>query len=243
MHTFKIGDKVKKKDGTVFSDGNLVNTIRKCPEADEYLLGDVPWVANGWISPDAIELVKELKSLFDWNAKPGEKFIWRGKNSTGIAETIREIPFNNTYISDRGFTMVDNKPYWEKITTNTSSITDNAIISRKAVPEEGSITNTRILDSPDGGPSQYYDFPFHSWVTVNDMVEHLAERQWGKHSWIFKDILKAVTRWGVKKGTDEKYDAKKIIYYGARLLMSVSDKAATRKYLQQLLDDKQFKDF
>ena len=94
----------------------------------------------------------------------------------------------------------------------------------------------------DGGPQLYYDLPFKDWVTVNDMVEYLSDKQWGKHSWIFKDILKAVTRFGRKAGTEEAYDAKKIIYYGARLLMSVTDKATTRKYLQQLLDDKQFKE-
>ena len=94
----------------------------------------------------------------------------------------------------------------------------------------------------DGGPQLYYDLPFKDWVTVNDMVEYLSDKQWGKHSWIFKDILKACTRFGKKSGTDEAYDAKKIIYYGARLLMSVTDKATTRKYLQQLLDDKQFKE-
>lgn len=93
---------------------------------------------------------------------------------------------------------------------------------------------------PDGGPSSYYDFPFYEWTTVNDMVEYLSNKQWGSRSWIFKDILKAVTRWGSKDGTTFEYDAKKIIYYGARLLMSVSSKETLRKYLQQLLDDKQF---
>lgn len=97
-----------------------------------------------------------------------------------------------------------------------------------------------VLAKPDGGPSAYYDFPFKEWTTVNDMVEYLSDKQWGKHSWIFKDILKAVTRWGSKDGTTFEYDAKKIIYYGARLLMSVSGKETLRKYLQQLLDDKQF---
>ena len=93
---------------------------------------------------------------------------------------------------------------------------------------------------PDGGPSSYYDFPFYEWTTVNDMVEYLSDKQWGKHSWIFKDILKACTRWGSKDGTTFEYDAKKIICYGARLLMSLSGKETLRKYLQQLLDDKQF---
>ena len=94
----------------------------------------------------------------------------------------------------------------------------------------------------DGGPQLYYDLPFKDWVTVNDMIDYLSQKQWGWRSYIFKDILKACFRFGEKEGTTEAYDAKKIIYYGVRLLMSVTDKATTREYLQQLLDDRQFKE-
>ena len=104
-----------------------------------------------------------------------------------------------------------------------------------------SLAPTTKTTKPDGGPSSYYDFPFQEWTTVNDMIEYLAAKQWGKHSWIFKDIVKACTRWGSKDGTTEAYDAKKIIYYGLRLLMSVSDKATVQAYLKQLQEDKQFK--
>ena len=88
----------------------------------------------------------------------------------------------------------------------------------------------------------YYNFPFKDWFTVNDMLDYMAQKQWGWRSYIFKDIIKACFRFGQKEGTTEVYDAEKVIYYGARLLMSVSDKATTRKYLQKLLDDKQFKE-
>ena len=88
----------------------------------------------------------------------------------------------------------------------------------------------------------YYNFPFKDWTTVNDMLDYMSQKQWGWRSYIFKDIVKACFRFGQKEGTTEVYDAEKIIYYGARLLMSVTDKATTRKYLQQLLDDKQFKE-
>ena len=94
----------------------------------------------------------------------------------------------------------------------------------------------------DGGSSAYCDAPFQEFTTVNDMVDYYSKNFWGWRSYIFKDIMKAVTRFGRKEGTDESYDSKKIIYYGCRLLMSVTDKATTRKYLQQLLDDKQFKE-
>lgn len=88
----------------------------------------------------------------------------------------------------------------------------------------------------------YYNFPFKDWTTVNDMLDYVSQKQWGWRSYIFKDIIKACFRFGQKEGTTEVYDAEKIIYYGTRLLMSVSDKATARKYLQQLLDDKQFKE-
>ena len=94
----------------------------------------------------------------------------------------------------------------------------------------------------DGGSSAYYDAPFQEFTTVNDMIDYYSKNFWGWRSYIFKDIVKAATRFGRKEGTDESYDAKKIIYYGCRLLMSVTDKDTTRKYLQQLLDDKQFKE-
>ena len=92
-------------------------------------------------------------------------------------------------------------------------------------------TNLISKIKTDGGSSTYYDAPFQEFTTVNDMIDYYS-----------KNIVKAVTRFGRKEGTDESYDAKKIIYYGCRLLMSVTDKATTREYLQQLLDDKQFKE-
>lgn len=92
-----------------------------------------------------------------------------------------------------------------------------------------------------GGPSSYYDMPFHEWVTVNDMMEHLAEHKWGRYGIHLKDIFKGLCRWGEKSGTDILYDTKKVIYYGCRILMMVSGKEALRSYLTELLEDRQFK--
>lgn len=94
---------------------------------------------------------------------------------------------------------------------------------------------------PNGGSSPYYDFPFYKWTTVNDMVEYLSVEKWKETSWIFKDILKAVTRWGEKEGTTKDYDARKIIYYGLRLLRIVSGKKAVADYLKELSNNEQFK--
>ena len=174
----------------------------------------------------------ELKSLKEWDAKVGDTFVYHlggSENPSGtpriIAGVVGDVYRSKDPISGFGISDLSDRPHW-------------SLVSRA----EGTVVEETADKKPDGGPATYYDLPFKDWVTVNDMVEYLSDKQWGKHSWIFKDILKACTRFGKKAGTDEAYDAKKIIYYGARLLMSVSDKATTRKYLQQLLDDKQFKE-
>ena len=174
----------------------------------------------------------ELKSLKDWDAKVGDTFVYHEGNShesSGRPRTITECYGEAYYAKDLwgGLSTgrLDNQPYWALVEGAKEITTEQT-------------TETK----PDGGPAGYYDLPFQDFTTVNDMVEYLSDKQWGKHSWIFKDILKACTRFGKKSGTDEAYDAKKIIYYGARLLMSITDKDTTRKYLQQLLDDKQFKE-
>lgn len=92
----------------------------------------------------------------------------------------------------------------------------------------------------DGGPTGYYDIP-GGCKTLNDVLEWLAVERWGKFSLHMKDIMKAAFRYGGKVGTEQEYDANKIIYFGCRLLVMVSGKAVVRKYLQKLLDDPQFK--
>ena len=173
----------------------------------------------------------ELKSLKDWDAKVGDIFVYHAGNShlpSGVPVTIVSYDGKKYYTKeayDGTIVSLTDLPYWSLVKR-----------AKEVIAEQTAETK------PDGGPADYYDLPFKDWVTVNDMVEYLSEKQWGKYSWIFKDILKACTRFGEKEGTTEAYDTKKIIYYGCRLLMSVTDKATTREYLQQLLDDKQFKE-
>lgn len=94
--------------------------------------------------------------------------------------------------------------------------------------------------SSDGGATKYYDMPFSEWVTANDQMEYLAEYKWGKCAIHLKDIFKGLCRWGEKEGTDTVYDAKKIIYYGARVLRMLVGVGKTREYLNEMLNDKQF---
>lgn len=94
---------------------------------------------------------------------------------------------------------------------------------------------------PTGGPSSYYDMPFSEWVTTNDMMEYLAEHKWGRYGIHLKDIFKGICRWGDKEGTTLVYDAKKIIYYGVRILQLAVGREKMREYLKELLNDPQFK--
>ncbi len=103
-----------------------------------------------------------------------------------------------------------------------------------------------ILEPPQadehrGGPASYYDFPFSEWITLNDMMEYLAEHKWGKYGVHLKDIFKGLARWGDKEGTSVEYDTKKVIYYGVRVLRMVAGVDRTRDYLYHILDDPQFK--
>lgn len=92
-----------------------------------------------------------------------------------------------------------------------------------------------------GGPATYYDLPFWEWQTLNDMLEHLAVKQWGAYSLHFKDMAKALVRFGVKTGTSKEYDIEKMIYSGCRAMVMLSGKESLREYLKRLLDDPQFK--
>jgi len=93
----------------------------------------------------------------------------------------------------------------------------------------------------DGGCTSYYDQPYELWVTTNDQMEYLAEHKWGKYAIHLKDIFKGLCRWGDKSGTTVEYDSRKIIYYGCRVLMMVAGVEALRVYLQELLNDGQFR--
>lgn len=227
---FRVGDVVKRKDGKPFGDGNLFSAVREPYTHEITESSNIVWVKGGWIGNNQVELA--LKSLKDWDAKIGDIFAFHlggsldpsGEDIT-ITRVIGEGYYGKNVLDSEHDSELSDKPHWSLVSRAGETVVEETADKK-----------------PDGGPAGYYDLPFKDWVTVNDMVEYLSDKQWGKHSWIFKDILKACTRFGKKSGTDEAYDAKKIIYYGARLLMSVTDKTTTRKYLQQLLDDKQFKE-
>ena len=170
----------------------------------------------------------ELKSLKDWDAKVGDIFVYHAGNShepSDVPVTVVKYDGKKYYTKeayDGTLVSLTSEPYWSLVKR-----------AKETVDKE-----------PDGDTKvgSYYNFPFKDWSTVNDMIDYMSQKQWGWRSYIFKDIIKACFRFGQKEGTTEVYDAEKIIYYGVRLLMSVSDKTTARNYLQQLLDDKQFKE-
>lgn len=92
----------------------------------------------------------------------------------------------------------------------------------------------------DGGPSSYYDFEA-GWVTLNDMMEHLAKTRWLEFSLHLKDAMKACMRFGGKAGTEPAYDARKMVYSGLRLIVMIDGKAAAARYLETLTLDPQFR--
>lgn len=93
----------------------------------------------------------------------------------------------------------------------------------------------------DGGPSEYYDIPTGI-KTLNDIVEWKGDSQWLGDTFHLANIVKAAWRWGIKDGTTKAYDARKLIYTGARLLRKHAGAKETREALQRLLDDPQFKE-
>lgn len=90
-----------------------------------------------------------------------------------------------------------------------------------------------------GGPSDYYNIPPNC-VTLNDLMEHKAYTSWGGDALHLKDIMKASWRWGEKDGTTKAYDARKIIYFAARLLQIHAGQDAVRELLSSMLNDPQF---
>jgi hypothetical protein len=92
----------------------------------------------------------------------------------------------------------------------------------------------------DGGPSTYFDLC--NGGTLNDELERKGDEQWLGDSFHLGNVVKLAWRWGIKEGTDKAYDANKLIYSGARLLMKYKGVAAVRKSLQKLLDDPQFQE-
>jgi len=93
----------------------------------------------------------------------------------------------------------------------------------------------------DGGPSPYYDF-LPGWKTWNDFADHKAKTQWKEFSFHLGNVGKSLCRWGDKNGTTKTYDARKIVYSGLRILMMLEGKNHVRKYLEDLLEDGQFRD-
>jgi len=98
-----------------------------------------------------------------------------------------------------------------------------------------------ISAKPNGGPADYYDFPSNA-NTLNDLLEYKGDKDWKGDSFHLANIVKAAWRWGIKSGVDKPYDARKFIYSGARLLLKYAGVEETRRTLQQMLDDKQFKE-
>jgi len=112
-------------------------------------------------------------------------------------------------------------------------VPDNYLIGDKYEPFHGDTTKEEAVVQADGGPAEYYDFPAGA-ITLNDLIEHKDM------SFHLGNIFKACWRYGTKAGTSKEYDARKIIYSGARILMKLVGVDELRKTLTKMLDDPQF---
>lgn len=162
--------------------------------------------------------------------KPNTEYLIR--SSKGSYFTV-----GATYRTNRYGYLTDDGGYKWTFPVSGDIITVEEVTEERPTP----ITPGESVVKPTGGPSSYYDFPFDQWTTTNDMMEYLAEEKWGSFSISFKDVFKALCRWGDKDGTNYEYDARKIIYYGCRVLRKIVGTEGLRSYLQELLDDEQFK--
>lgn len=122
----------------------------------------------------------------------------------------------------------------------TYKLSPMQIVNKMYEKHAGKPTTEKGKIESDGGPSKYYDFP-PSWTTLNDYIEYKSEHQWGADSFHLANITKAGCRWGDKNGTTKTYDAKKIVYSALRILRRLSGTQSVRDFLQDLLDDDQFK--
>ena len=115
--------------------------------------------------------------------------------------------------------------YFEDLTQDTATI--GKVFQRTS-------KDTSTISS-DGGPAEYYDFPEGA-ITLNDLIEH---KEMDFHR---GNIFKACWRYGTKSNVTKEYDARKIIYSGARILMGLVGVGELRKTLTTMLNDPQFQD-
>lgn len=131
--------------------------------------------------------------------------------------------------------------YYEYMVSKGKKVTDYNNVSKPAhYNHKVGYANGDGINS-DGGPSAYYDF-HDGWRTWNDFADYKATQQWKEHSFHLGNVGKVLCRWGDKSGTSKSYDARKIVYSGLRVLLMLEGKENVRTYLENLLEDNQFKD-
>lgn len=222
MKKFKLGDRVRVLEdihGVMYKEG-FVGYITMVNLGD-YCINDTRKYEHGanYYMDNELELVEEPLEVVEpedsLEDESGVSSIFRENLLSPIYRDDEKVPTYNSLEDESGFSSL-----FEELLGNTTCYTEDS--------------------KPDGGPSKYYDMPYHSWVTTNDQMEYLAEHKWKLHAIHLKDIFKGLCRWGDKKGTSVEYDTKKIIYYGCRVLRMIVGTNSMRDYLQKLLDDPQF---
>ena len=188
------------------------------------------------------DLVKIGEGAFGWDGSPdGDvvkiNYIWKG---------IHECCYKGDYFSF-SYDDIDHEATEKLVNLKEAGdlhkeITSNDFISNVAHPSHYNhkveCVNGGI--NSDGGPSAYYDF-HEGWSTWNDFADYKATQQWKEHSFHLGNVGKVLCRWGDKSGTSKSYDARKVVYSGLRVLLMLEGKENVRAYLENLLEDNQFK--
>ena len=174
--------------------------------------------------------------------KNGDRIIYTGDFTE---ELIGQLGTVGTQVDENNVTIYWDTPEAKAVLVDTVMPKSISLISE---PSPMEIVDQYHEDKKDlvdkiksnGGPSEYYDFP-GDWKTLNDYIEYKSEHQWGADSFHLANITKAGCRWGDKNGTTKAYDARKIVYSALRILRRLCGKQSVRDFLEELLNDGQFK--
>lgn len=92
----------------------------------------------------------------------------------------------------------------------------------------------------DGASSKYYgEIPFNQFKEVGDQIYWLANNRWKRPDLctVYKDIFKALCRWGSKPNTSVDYDSRKILYYATEACRIVLGREESIKELKKLVNN------
>jgi hypothetical protein len=104
---FKVGDEVRKKNGSLFGIYKYIETIVE-PRMNITVCKDAVWVSNGWISASELELVPKVKYEDSWTLNDGRVTVPDDakvlKDDTGDVVAFKKVkkPVGKEYVRYAG---------------------------------------------------------------------------------------------------------------------------------------------